>query len=111
MTSHIRSIAVLLMVGAALGTTPVLAADAVAGSRIAFDNVNRGAPVSLPETTPQPTPRVDAASLSRGLFGLDAETALDSLGTLSVDAEGNVVETPASGELRDIFALEVEGRR
>jgi hypothetical protein len=113
MTSHIRSIAVLLMVGAALAASPVLAADSVDGNRGPADRgLNRDAPMSLPgPVSAQPTPKVDAGALSRSIFGQDEATALDGLATLSVSADGTTSETPASGDLRDIFEAEVQGRK
>ena len=111
MTTHIRSIAVLLMVGAALAATPVLAADSVAGYN-GHPSVNRGAPVVLPANLkPLPTPKVEAGSLSRGIFGTDPAAALDTLATLTISADGTVDETPASGDLRDIFAAEIKAKK
>jgi hypothetical protein len=112
MTSHIRSIAVLLMIGAALAATPVLAADAVAGNHGPAEKpANRDAIVSLPAATPMPTPKVDAGALSRGFFDQDAATALDGLATLSVSSDGTTSETPASGDLRDAFNEAVKGHQ
>ena len=112
MTSHIRSIAVLLMIGAALAATPVLAADAVAGNQGPENKpANRDVLVSLPAATPKPTPKVEAGALSRGFFDLDSATALDGLATLSVNAGGETSETPASGVLRDAFNEAVQGHK
>ena len=112
MTSHIRSIAVLLMIGAALAATPVLAADTVAGNRGPAEKpANRDAIVSLPAAKPMPTPKVDAGALSRGFFDQDEATALDGLATLSVSADGSTSETPASGDLRDAFNEAVKGHQ
>ena len=112
MTSHIRSIAVLLMIGAALAATPVLAADSVAGNQGPADKpANRDVLVSLPAATPKPTPKVDAGALSRGLFDQDSATALDGLATLSVNAGGETSETPASGDLRDAFNEAGQGHK
>lgn len=112
MTSHIRSIAVLLMIGAALAATPVLAADAVAGNKGPAEKpANRDAIVSLPSATPMPTPKVDAGSLSRGFFDQDAAAALDGLATLSVSSDGSTSETAASGDLRDAFNEAVQGHK
>ncbi len=86
MTTRIQSIAVLLMIGAALAATPVLAADAVPGNKGPADKgINRDAPVSLPANiTPLPTPKVDPGSLSRGIFEQDEAAGLDGLGTLTL---------------------------
>ena len=112
MTSHIRSIAVLLMIGAALAATPVLAADAVAGNRGPAEKpANRDAIVSLPAATPMPTPKVDAGALSRGFFDQDEAAAIDGLATLSVSANGETSETPASGDLRDAFNGAIQGHK
>ena len=112
MTSHIRSIAVLLMIGAALAATPVLAADTVAGNRGPAEKpANRDAIVSFPAATPMPTPKVDATSLSRGFFDQDEAAALDGLATLSVSSDGTTSETAASGDLRDAFNEAVKGHQ
>lgn len=113
MTSHLRSIAVLLMVGAALAASPVLAADSVDGNRGPADRgLNRDAPMSLPgPVSAQPMPKVDADALSRSIFGQDEASALDGLATLSVSSDGATSETPASGDLRDIVEAEMQGRK
>ena len=113
MTTRIRSIAVLLMIGAALAATPVLAADSVDGNRGPADKgINRGAPVVLPaRMKPLPTPKVEPGSLSRGIFGADPAAALDSLATLTITPGGTVEETPASGDLRDVFNEEVKAKK
>ena len=113
MTTRLRSIAVLLMIGAALAATPVLAADMVDGNKGPADkSINRGAPVVLPANLkPLPTPKVEAGSLSRGIFGADPAAALDSLATLTISSDGTVDETPASGDLRDIFSQEVKAKK
>lgn len=111
MTTRLHSIAVLLMIGAALAATPVLAADSVDGFN-GHPSTNRGAPVVLPANLkPLPTPKVDAGSLSRGIFGADPATALDTLATLTISADGSVDETPASGDLRDIFNEAVKAKK
>ena len=105
MTTRIRSIAVLLMIGAALAATPVLAADSVDGNKGAGGKgISRGAPIVLPVgLKPLPTPKVEPGSLSRGIFGADPAAALDSLATLTISSDGTLDETPASGDLRDVF--------
>lgn len=112
MTTTIRSIAVLLMIGAALAATPVLA-DSIDGNKGPADKgFNRSAPVVLPANLkPLPTPKVEAGSLSRGIFGTDPAAALDSLATLTISADGTVDETPASGDLRDIFTEAVKAKK
>ena len=111
MTSRITTIASLLMIGAALATTPVLAAALTAGNKGEPELVvNRDAPISLPgPITPRPTPQVDAAT-SRGLFDLDPAAALESLGTVTLSHDGSVEEAPASDALRGIFETAVKGR-
>ena len=113
MTTRIQSIAVLLMIGAALAASPALAAGAVPGNRGAAEKAqNRDAPLTLPgKISPRPTPRVDAASLSRGIFDEDQVAALASLGTVTFSADGSVVETPASEALRGIFEIAVQGHK
>ena len=113
MTTRILSIAILLMVGAALTAGPVLAADAVPGNKGPADKgSNRDAPLTLPASiTPLPTPKVDAGSMSRGLFDQDEAAGLDGLATLTLNSDGSVTETPASGELRDAFNEAVRGHR
>ena len=113
MTTRIQSIAVLLMIGAALAASPALAAGAVPGNRGPAEKAqNRDAPLTLPgKISPRPTPRVDAASLSRGIFDEDQVAALASLGTVTFSADGSVVETPASEALRGIFESAVQGHK
>ena len=101
--STLTSLSALLL-GAALLATPALAVDEVAGAHGA-SVVNRDAPVTLPGNIQQkPLPKVDPASLSRGLGGMDADAAADSMATLSHSADGTDSETPASGELRGFLA-------
>lgn len=113
MTTRIHSIVALLMIGAALAATPALAAGSVPGNRgPASKAQNRDAPLTLPgRVSPQPTPKVDAASLSRGLFDEDQAAALASLGTVTFSPDGNIVETPASEALRGVFESFVQGHK
>jgi len=112
MTTRILKLATLLMVGAALAATPVLAQAVTSGNKGPADlPVNRGAPLTLPGTlTPMPTPKVDA-STTRDIFSLDPAQALDSLGTVSIDRGGEVSETPASDALRAIFDAAIKGNQ
>jgi hypothetical protein len=111
MTSRIRTIAALLIAGAALAATPALAADSVAGNRGPAEKpANRDAPISLPGAiVAKALPKVDAATLSRDIFGTDPAAGLASLGTVSLSRDGSVSETPASDALRGIFEEMVKG--
>jgi len=112
MTTRIHTIAALLVAGAALGANPALAAIAVvAGHQVASDElVSRDAPFTLPGTiTAMPTPKVDAAALSRGLFDDDPQAALDALTTVTFSRDGITGETPPSDALRGIFDSWVQG--
>ena len=112
MTTRIHTIAALLVAGAALGADPALASNAaVAGHQIAADDlVSRDAPFTLPGTiTAMPTPKVDAAALSRGLFDADPQAALDALTTVTFSRDGITGETPPSEALRGIFDAWVQG--
>jgi len=113
MTTRINSIAVLLMVGAALTAFPALAADSVPGNRgPANRTIARDTPLSLPaRIVPLPTPKVDRGALSRGMFEQDEAAGLDGLATLTLSSDGTVTETPASGDLRDAFNEAVRGHR
>jgi hypothetical protein len=113
MTTRIHSIVALLMIGAALAATPALAAGSVPGNKGPANKAqNRDAPLTLPgKVSPRPTPQVDAASLSRGIFDADQEAALASLGTVTFSADGSVAETPASDALRGMFESFVQGRK
>lgn len=113
MTTRIQSIIALLSIGAALAATPALAAGSVPGARAsAGADVNRDAPLTLPgPIVAKATPRVDPATLSRGIFGDDAASALDSLGTATLSRDGSVSETPASDVMRGIFQSTVEGKK
>ena len=63
MTIRTAKLATILMVGAALAATPVLAQAVTAGNQgPAGIPTNRDAPLTLPGTlTPMPTPKVDPA--------------------------------------------------
>ena len=113
MTSRILTIAALLMVGAALGAAPALAATSVAGNRGPAEKpANRDAPVTLPgAVAPRPMPKVDTASLSRGLFDQDPAAAIAGLSTVTLNRDGSVAETEASDALRGIFEAEIKGHR
>ena len=113
MTPKIQSIAALLMIGAALAASPALAAGSVPGNRGPVQKPqNRDAPLTLPgKVTPRPTPKVDTATLSRGLFDADEAAALANLGTVTFSTDGSVVETPASDALRAVFETATQGRK
>lgn len=113
MTSRIHLIAALLAVAAALTGTGAMAADAVAGNRGPADKAqNWDAPLTLPgRVMAKGTPRIEASTLSRGIFGDDPAAGLASLGTLTLAADGNVTETPASDALRGVFEDTVQGHR
>lgn len=113
MTSRIHLIAALLTVAAALTGTAALAADSVPGNRGPADKAqNRDAPLTLPgKVVARATPRVDAATLSRGIFDQDPAVGLANLGTVTLAASGDVTETPASEALRGIFESVVQGHR
>ena len=113
MTSRIHLIAALLSVVAAMTGSAALGVEAVPGNRGPADKgQNRDAPFTLPgKVTARATPRVDAATLSRGLFDEDPAAGLANLGTVSLAADGTVTETPASDALRGIFEGTVRGHR
>ncbi|MEO7223012.1 MAG: hypothetical protein ABIY37_11105 [Devosia sp.] len=110
MTIRTAKLATILMIGAALAATPVLAQAVTAGNTGPADiPVSRDAPLTLPGTlTPMPTPKVDAAT-TRGIFAMDPAQAIDSLGTISLDRSGDVTETEASEALRAAFENETKG--
>jgi hypothetical protein len=111
MTKLTVKLATVLMVGAALAATPVLAQALTSGNQGPAEvPANRDAPLTLPgELSPMPTPKVDGDVVSRDIFGGDAEQALEGLGTVSLDRGGEVTETPASDALRAIFEATVKG--
>jgi hypothetical protein len=113
MTSGTRLVAALLTVAAALTSTAADAAVAVAGSRGPPDKPHdRGAPLTLPgKFAARAPPRIEAATLSRGIFDEDQVAALANLGTVTLSANGDLVETPASDALRGIFEDAVRGHR
>lgn len=113
MTSRIHLIAALVSVAAALTGSAAVAADSVPGNRGPADKPqNRDAPLTLPgKVTARATPRVDAATLSRGIFDEDQVAALANLGTVTLGVNGEVTETPASDALRGIFESAVKGRK
>lgn len=110
MTIRTAKLATILMIGAALAATPVLAQAVTAGNQGPAEiPANRDAPFSLPGLlNPMPTPKVDAAT-TRDIFAMDPAQALDSLGTVSLDRTGDVTETEASDALRAAFETETKG--
>lgn len=110
MTNRTVKLATILMIGAALAATPVLAQAVTAGNTGPADiPQNRDAPLTLPgELTPMPTPKVDAAT-TRDIFAMDPAQALASLGTVTLDRTGDVTETEASEALRAAFENETKG--
>lgn len=113
MMSRLSLIAALVIASAALNAAPAVAADSIPGNRgLAEKPQNRDAPLVLPGTpTPQPTPQVDAASLSSGLFDMDQADALAGLATVTLSSDGSLTETPASSALRGLFENEVQGHK
>ena len=114
MTTRLQSIAVLLMIGAALGATPSLAATTSipCNQGPADKPSNRAAPSALPgRPTAHALPRVDPAAISRGIFAGDAGSSLDSLGTVTRGSDGSVSETPASDTLRAIFETSIASKK
>jgi hypothetical protein len=111
MTNLTVKLATILMVGAAIAATPVLAQALTSGNQGPAEiPANRDAPLTLPgELSPMPTPKVDGEVVSRDIFGGDAAGALDSLGTVTLGRGGDVSETPASDALRAIFEATVKG--
>lgn len=110
MTIRTVKLATILMIGAALAASPVLAQALTAGNQGPADiPANRDAPLTLPGTlNPMPTPKVDA-STTRDIFAMDPAQALASLGTVSLDRTGDVTETEASEALRTAFENQVRG--
>jgi len=110
MTIRTAKLATILMIGAALAATPVLAQAVTTGNQGPAEiPANRDAPFSLPGSlNPMPTPKVDAAT-TRDIFAMDPAQALDSLGTVSLDRTGDVTETEASDALRAAFETETKG--
>ena len=110
MTIRTAKLATILMIGAALAATPVLAQAVTTGNQGPAEiPANRDAPFSLPGSlNPMPTPKVDAAT-TRDIFAMDPVQALDSLGTVSLDRTGDVTETEASDALRAAFETETKG--
>jgi hypothetical protein len=114
MTIRTSKLATILMVGAALAATPVLAqamSNATIGNRgLAEIPTNRAAPLVLPGEVQTLTPKVDV-SVTRDIFDMDAAEALDSLGTVTFDRNGDVTETAASEALRAAFETQTKGNK
>ena len=72
MTIRTAKLATILMIGAALAATPVLAQAVTTGNQGPAEiPANRDAPFSLPGSlNPMPTPKVDAAT-TRDIFAMD----------------------------------------
>ena len=101
-----------LALGAALFTVPVFAADgSVEGGKASINAaVDRDAPLTLPaKATAKPIPTIDPASLSRGIGGMDADAAVASMTTVTMNRDGTTAETPAPEGLRAIIAQDVKG--
>ena len=109
MTIRTAKLATILMIGAALAASPVLAQALTAGNQGPADiPQNRDAPLTLPgDLTPMPTPKVDAAT-SRDLFGSGRRPS-KTLGQSASTARGDVTETEASEALRAAFETETRG--
>ncbi len=103
-------LATILMVGAALAATPVLAQAVTGGNRGPAEiPANRAAPLELPgKITPAPLPKVDS-STTRDIFGLDPALLLESFGTVSLDSSGDITEMPASDAQRAIVETLTKG--
>ena len=110
MTIRTAKLATILMVGAALAASPVLAQALTAGNQGPSDiPQNRDAPLTLPgQLNPMPTPKVDASTV-RDIFGMDPAQALDSISTVSISKDGEVTETEASDAMRAAFEIETKG--
>jgi hypothetical protein len=113
MTPRIQTIAALLIAGAALAATPGFAAETVPGNRGPAEKpANRDAPITLPgPVVAKAIPKVEAATLSRGIFGEDLAAALMNLGTVTLSRDGSISESPVSDALRGIFETEVKGHK
>lgn len=96
-------LATILMLGATLAATPVLAQAVTSGNRGPAEiPANRAAPLDLPSNvSPAPMPKVDS-STTRDIFGLDPALLVESFGTVSLDISGEVTELPASDAQRAI---------
>jgi hypothetical protein len=102
MTNTLK-LATILMVGAALAATPVLAQAVTSGNRGPAEiPANRAAPIDLPAVNPSPLPKVDS-STTRNIFEIDPALLLESLATVSLDRGGDVIEVPASDAQRAII--------
>ena len=103
-------LATILMVGAALAATPVLAQAVTGGNRGPAEvPANRDAPLTLPgPISAAPLPKVDS-STTRDIFALDPALLLESLGTVSMDRSGDIVEIPASDAQRAIVEAQTRG--
>jgi hypothetical protein len=110
MTTRTYKLATVLMIGATIAASPVLAQSVTAGNRGPAEvPANRAAPLTLPgSVSAMPTPRVDA-SVARDIFGMDPAALLDSLGTVRIDRSGDVTETEASEAMRAAFEAMVRG--
>ncbi len=109
MTIRTAKLATLLMIGAALAASPVIAQSLTGGNKGPAEiPPTRDAPFSLPGELKVVTPEVDA-STTRDIFAMDAAAALDSLGTVSLDRFGDVTETEASDALRTAFEAQTKG--
>ena len=102
----------VLALSIALLVAPSFAADGSIDGGKASGNatVTRDAPLTLPaKAVAKPIPTIDATSLNRGIGDMDADAALASMTTVTMNRDGTSAETPAAEGLRAIIAQEVKG--
>ncbi|MEO6395141.1 MAG: hypothetical protein ABIO40_04450 [Devosia sp.] len=100
MSHSAKLISALLVVAATAGTA--LAASVSPPSRGTGDfDTMRAAPISFPDFAAMPTPKVDPDAQGRG--PLDEAMALESYGTITLNRDGSIEETPVSEALRDLI--------
>ncbi len=68
--------------------------------------VNRSAPVILPNAVPEPEPMPFVGEVDRSFLELDPEEALAALATVTYTAAGEVTVTPPSEQMRTLFMEE-----
>ncbi len=103
------SVAVLQLVVTAIAA-PAFAQSMPANPGPDSIDVNRDAPVErfVGIVEPMAMPQIDRSAIGRAPLEVDPESALASIGTVTVSSDGSVTSEPATEHLRDLLLEELE---
>ena len=107
MTSRLKTIAALIMVGSALVATPILAASKIEGNPGTPDlAVPREMLTVIPAPDPTNLPTLTPGAVSRELGQLSEEDLLNAYGSVTRHADGSVETIGPSEALKTVIAAE-----